>query len=196
MYERLIANLQVLFGLLKQTKFTLSFGFRTTNRAPRSATSDLMRVLKRFEQAGIPVRSTRLYNNWGGYITQADVKDLGIDIRGAEDMYKGGACVRSVHDRPGDGHGDRQRLRVPRRRHDAAHRRPQRNAATGNSLVAQCELYGLDRGAAAREFRPICQSCDYYKSIYHMRSTYRKEGVELQSLAEFKRRLDGTPAPP
>jgi hypothetical protein len=53
---------------------------------------------------------------------------------------------------------------------------------------------GLIEEQQRGEFRPICQSCDYYKSIYHMRSTYRKERVELQSLAEFKKRLDGTPA--
>ncbi len=40
------------------------------------------------------------------------------------------------------------------------------------------------------EFRPICQRCDYYKSIYHMRSTYRKDRVQLQSVEEFKTRLD------
>ena len=38
-------------------------------------------------------------------------------------------------------------------------------------------------------FRPVCQSCDMYASIYHKSSAYRKEGVELETLAEFKQRL-------
>ena len=37
----------------------------------------------------------------------------------------------------------------------------------------------------AGNFRPICESCDFYKSIYHMRSTYRKQDTELQTLKEF-----------
>ena len=36
------------------------------------------------------------------------------------------------------------------------------------------------------EFRPVCRSCDFYKSIYHARSKYRKEGLPLQTLEEFK----------
>jgi sulfatase maturation enzyme AslB (radical SAM superfamily) len=194
MYERLIANLQVLFGLLKQTKFTLSFGFRTTNRAPRSATSDLMRVLKRFEQAGIPVRSTRLYNNWGGYITQADVKDLGIDIRGAEDMYKGGACVHLFTTVQVMATGIVNGCAC--RDVDTTLRIGDLNEAPLREILSSrnSSYMGLIEEQQRGEFRPICQSCDYYKSIYHMRSTYRKERVELQSLAEFKKRLDGTPA--
>jgi hypothetical protein len=38
-------------------------------------------------------------------------------------------------------------------------------------------------------FRPVCQSCDMYASIYHKSSAYRKEGVDLETLAEFKTRL-------
>jgi hypothetical protein len=38
-------------------------------------------------------------------------------------------------------------------------------------------------------FRPVCQSCDMYASIYHKSSAYRKEGVDLETLAQFKTRL-------
>jgi hypothetical protein len=40
------------------------------------------------------------------------------------------------------------------------------------------------------EFRPVCQSCDYYKSIYHKRSVHRKDGTELQSIQQFKESMD------
>ena len=40
------------------------------------------------------------------------------------------------------------------------------------------------------EFRTVCRSCDYYKSIYHRRSNYRKERMPLQTLEEFKGHLD------
>ena len=40
------------------------------------------------------------------------------------------------------------------------------------------------------KFRSVCQNCDYYKSVYHVRSIYRKGLVQTQSIAEFKARLD------
>ena len=39
------------------------------------------------------------------------------------------------------------------------------------------------------EFRPICRSCDFYKSIYHHRSHYRREGLATVSLDEFRDQL-------
>jgi hypothetical protein len=39
------------------------------------------------------------------------------------------------------------------------------------------------------EFRPVCQSCDMYASIHHKSSGYRKNGVALEGLAEFKASL-------
>ncbi len=40
------------------------------------------------------------------------------------------------------------------------------------------------------QFHPVCQSCDYYKSVYHARSIYRKGLVQTQSITEFKAQLD------
>ena len=36
------------------------------------------------------------------------------------------------------------------------------------------------------DFRPVCKSCDFYASIYHKSSTYRKQGIELQTLNEWR----------
>ncbi len=191
MYERLICNLQVLFGLLKQTKFALAFGFRSTNRAWRSATSDLMRLLKRFEGAGIAIHSTRLYNNWGGYVTQADVEGLGIDIRGADDIYKSGACVHLFTTvqvmAAGIVNGCACRDVDTTLRIGDLNETPLRQILSSRNSSYMSLIEEQERG----EFRPICQSCDYYKSIYHMRSTYRKDRAQLQSVEEFKTRLDG-----
>jgi sulfatase maturation enzyme AslB (radical SAM superfamily) len=191
MYERLITNLQVLFGLLKQTKFTLAFCFRSTNRASRSATSELMRLLKRFERAGIAIHSTRLYNNWGGYISQADVEGLGIDIRGADDIYKSGACVHLFTTvqvmATGIVNGCACRDVDTTLRIGDLNETPLRQILSSRNASYMSLIEEQERG----EFRPICRSCDYYKSIYHMRSTYRKDRVQLQSVEEFKTRLDG-----
>jgi hypothetical protein len=187
MYRRLLSNLEILFRQLNRTKFTLAFGLRATNpRAP----SDLMRLLKRFERAGIPVRSSRLYNNWGGYVTQADVKDLGIEIKGAESVYKSGACVHLFTTvqvmANGIVNGCACRDVDTTLRIGDLNETPLREILSSRNESYMRLIAEQQRG----EFRPICRSCDYYKSIYHVRSTYRKEGVKLQSIEEFKKRLD------
>jgi hypothetical protein len=40
------------------------------------------------------------------------------------------------------------------------------------------------------KFHPVCQNCDYYKSVYHARSIYRKGLMQAQSINEFKAQLD------
>jgi transposase len=39
------------------------------------------------------------------------------------------------------------------------------------------------------EFAPICRSCDFYKSIYHHRKHYRRDGIAVMKLSEFKEQL-------
>ena len=39
------------------------------------------------------------------------------------------------------------------------------------------------------EFRAVYKSCDYYKSIDHMRMSRQKDGSKFQSIDEFKDRL-------
>jgi len=188
-YRRLIANLETLYGLLDRVKFDLSFGLRSTRDAPRKPVTDLLRILDRFEQRGIPVRDSHVYNNWGGYVTQADVEGLAIDITGADKMYKNGACAylfttpQIKADGVVNGCGCRDvdaTLAIGDIRE-----RPLRDIVSTRNPRYMELIDEQQRG----EFRPVCQSCDYYKSIYHNRSIYRKEGTALQSLAEFKDQL-------
>jgi MoaA/NifB/PqqE/SkfB family radical SAM enzyme len=39
------------------------------------------------------------------------------------------------------------------------------------------------------DFPPVCGSCDFYSSIYHCGSGYRKNAVALETLAQFKLKL-------
>jgi hypothetical protein len=39
------------------------------------------------------------------------------------------------------------------------------------------------------EFAAICRSCDFYKSIYHHRSHYRREGIAVMTLEQFKAQI-------
>jgi MoaA/NifB/PqqE/SkfB family radical SAM enzyme len=188
-YRRLVANLEALLDLLPQRNFGLAIGLRSTRHVPRRGASELLRLLRRFEDAGIRVRRSRVYNNWGGYVTQEDVAGLDIDITGADAIYKSGACAlllttvqvmatgivngcacRDVDATLRIGDLKRQRLREILSSDNAAYM----------SLIDEQQ-----RG----EFRPICRSCDFYKSIYHVRWKQRGGEVPMQTLAEFKASL-------
>jgi MoaA/NifB/PqqE/SkfB family radical SAM enzyme len=93
-YHRLVGNLEALLSIVGQKRFDLDIAVRSTMHVPRHGGSSLLRTLRRFEDAGVHVhKSGGLYNNWGGYITQDDVKGLPIRIGGADEVRKDGACV-------------------------------------------------------------------------------------------------------
>lgn len=78
----------------------------------RGRDSEITRLLDRARTAGITVKVQKgVYNNWGGFVTNEDVRSLPIEIAGPNLIYKNGACVR-LHD--GADHGDRhcKRLRL------------------------------------------------------------------------------------
>lgn len=184
-YRRLITNLEVLLPLLDQRGFHLEIGFRSTRDVPRGTPSDLLTLLQNYRDAGIRVRTSRVYNNWGGMVTQDDVAGLAMDITGGEATYKKGACsLLFTH------------LQVMAtgivngcacRDVDATLRIGDLNETPlAEILSLENESYlELIEEQQAGNFRPICESCDFYKSIYHSRSTYRKLGIELQTLKEF-----------
>jgi MoaA/NifB/PqqE/SkfB family radical SAM enzyme len=190
-YKRLLANLAVLFEGLGNKKFVLDFGFRSTRNVPRRPVSDIMRMLERFENAGIHVgRSDALYNNWGGYVTNDDVRGLAMDITGADAIYKRGACARLFTTvqimATGIVNGCACRDVDATLRIGNLKERPLREILSSRNQAYMNLIDEQQRG----EFRPVCRSCDYYKSIYHSRSIHRKNGSALQSVEEFKARLD------
>ena len=59
-------------------------------------------------------------------------------------------------------------------------------------LSSSNEAYmDLIREQQEGSFRPVCQACDYYKSIYRPRSKERKRGGH-RTLAEFMAASDGS----
>jgi sulfatase maturation enzyme AslB (radical SAM superfamily) len=189
-YDRLISNLDLLFKNLGRKTFDLEFGFHTARAAPPAAGSEIMQRLARFERAGIPVRRSRVYNNWGGMISNEDVKGLGIDITGTDAMYKNGACsllfttVQVMANGIVNGCGCRDV--------DATLRIGDLKVAPLRYIISarNATYMGLIEEQQRGDFRPICRGCDFYKSIYHVRARHRKEGHQFQSIAEFKASLD------
>ncbi len=188
-YRRLIANLTALFERLDTLPFHLHIGIRTTNDAPRRLMSELMALLERFRARGVPVRRAYVYNNFGGYVTAEDVQGLAIDIDDASRTYKNGACSHLF---------TTYQIMATGIVNGCACRDVDATLAIGDlNETPLHKILSPDNPAymrlieeqQRREFRPVCRSCDYYKSIYHSRVTHRKNRMGFQSIEAFKKRL-------
>lgn len=188
-YNRLVANLKTLLELLDQKKFNLDIGIRTTNDAPRKPVSELMELLERFRERGVRPRRAHVYNNWGGFVTQADVVGLDIAVTSGDTMYKGGACAHlfTTYQIMATGIVNGCACRDV----DASLRIGDLNEAPLHKILSPDNpaYMALIEEQQHGEFRPVCKSCDYYKSIYHMRMSRRKDGSQFQNIEEFKDRL-------
>ena len=189
-YKRLLSNLETLLALHSEKPLPIEIAIRSTRDAPRLATSDLTRLLKKFERAGVKVRKTNVYNNWGGYITQEDVRGLAIDVTSTEAMYKNGACVKLFTSvqvmATGIVNGCACRDVDATLRIGDLSETPLRDIISTRNPVYMQLIEEQQRG----EFRPVCRSCDFYKSIYHMRVGYLRNRMATQSLDQFKTSLD------
>jgi MoaA/NifB/PqqE/SkfB family radical SAM enzyme len=188
-YNRLVTNLKTLLELLDQKKFNLDIGIRTTNDAPRKPVSEVMELLERFRERGVRPRRAHVYNNWGGFVTQADVAGLDIAVTSGDTMYKGGACAHlfTTYQIMATGIVNGCACRDV----DASLRIGDLNEAPLHKILSPDNptYMALIEEQQRGEFRPVCKSCDYYKSIYHMRMSRRKDGSQFQNIEEFKDRL-------
>ena len=188
-YNRLVANLKTLLEKLDEKTFNLDIGIRTTNDAPRHPVSEVMELLERFRERGVRPRRAHVYNNWGGYVTQADVAGLDITVTGADAITKRGACAHlfTTYQIMATGivNGCACRDVDASLRIGDMNEAPLHEILSPNNPAYMALIEEQQRG----EFRPVCKSCDYYKSIYHMRTSRRKDGSQFQNIQEFKDRL-------
>ncbi len=189
-YQRLLANLETLLPLVDQRSGVLEIAIRSTRTMPRTPTTDLLQLLARYKAAGIPVRRSQLYHNWGGKITSEDLQGMEIDVMDSSKIYKKGACVLLFTG---------VQIMATGVVHACAcvdvdaslkigdlNEQPLREIlSTRNPLYAEI-IDEQQRGM----FRPVCRDCGFYKSIYHNRSQYRKESIPISSIATFKVALD------
>ena len=153
---------------------------------PRSAKSELMTSLARFRRAGVKVRpSSGLYNNWGGMVTEQDLRGLDMAIKGEDGVHKSGACsllfnqvqvmstgvVNGCACRDAEG-----TLQIG----DLRQQPLAEILSTRNDAYIQL-IEEQQRG----DFRPVCRSCDFYKSIYKPAIGRRRRASRLA------RRLQG-----
>ena len=194
LYRRLVNNLETLLAWKERWNFGLAVGFRSTFHVPDDESSELLQVLRRYIDAGVPVRPSHgVYNNWGGYITQADVEGLDMHITSTALTYKFGACVKLFDSVQVMASGvvnacACRDVDATLRIGDASRERLADVLSARNG-----EYMRIIDEQQAGKFRPVCAGCDFYKSIYHQRSEYRRNGTPMQSLAQFKEKLARTP---
>lgn len=189
-YHRLLANLDSLYDRLDRRSFHLELGLRSVQKIPTGSASELLQRIDRFRRAEIRVSVSRLYNNWGGLVSNADVEGLDIDITSADAVYKKGVCTLMFTDLQVMATGIVNACAC--RDVDATLRigdlkeQPLKEILSPNNAT----YMGLIREQQEGRFRPVCRSCDYYKSIYRHRSLNKKLGRQTLTLEEFLSTLD------
>ena len=190
LYKRLVANLEALLRVNDRASYELAIGLRSSLTRPKGAATELLALVERFRAAGVEIwLAPGVYNNWGGYITQADVEGLDMHINSTEGAYKYGACERVFTSVQVTASGVVNACAC--RDVDATlqignvNETPLADIVSPDNPRYMAIIEEQQRG----EFRPICRSCDFYKSIYHHRSHYRREGIEVIGLDQFKAQL-------
>ncbi len=190
LYTRLVTNLEALLAVLPQLSFELALALRTTRKGTRGATSDLLTVVERFRAADIEIWvAPGVYNNWGGYISQKDVEGLDMHVNSTESAYKFGACEKLFNSVQVTASGVVNACAC--RDVDATLKIGDVTTTPLADIMspANPEYMAIIEEQQRGEFRPICRTCDFYKSIYHHRSHYRRDGIAVMKLEDFKQQL-------
>ena len=189
LYARLLANLETLLAMGEQRPFGLAIALKLSRKPPRQP-SDLMRLIGRCRAAGIEIwRSPGEYNNWGGYISQADVEGLDMQIGSTESTYKYGACEKLFDSVQVTATGVVNACAC--RDVDATLRIGDiRTTPLADIVSLENPRYmAIIEQQQRGEFAAVCRNCDFYKSIYHYRSGWRHGGIQTISLDEFRQQL-------
>lgn len=184
-YRRLIDNLETLLAHRDRFGKKLAVGFRSYRKLPKDASSDLLDLLERFRAVDIPVTVSRLYNNWGGYITNDDVRGLDIQISESDSTYKKGACTmlfsRVQVTAAGIVNGCACRDVDQALRIGDLNQQPLREILSTRNEAYMQLIHEQQQG----HFREVCRNCDFYKSIYRRRSAYKNMAQPLVTLEQF-----------
>ncbi|MCX8085343.1 MAG: radical SAM protein [Rhodocyclaceae bacterium] len=185
-YERLIANLETILERMGQWPFPISVGFRSTFDVPETDASDLMRMLSALRRKGVGIHASHgIYNNWGGMISQADVEGLNLRILPAPAAEKIGPCVKLF---------DAVQVMATGVVNACSCRDANatlkigdlREQTLGDILSPGNAAYlSIIEEQEAGQFRPVCRSCDYYRSIYHQPTNFRRGKIPVQSIDEY-----------
>ena len=185
-FQRLLLNLETLLALQDRWPFTITLGFRSTFDVPARPVDALMVMLQRYQDAGVPIHASHgIYNNWGGVITQDDVQGLNVRILDEDTTYKLGPCVKLF---------DGFQVMATGVVNGCSCRDADATLKIGDVREAPLEKILSAENARYRDivdeqeagnFRAVCRGCDYYRSIYHQPSSFRKNATAVQTREAF-----------
>ncbi|MFA7268193.1 MAG: radical SAM protein [Sterolibacterium sp.] len=183
-YRRLLSNLETLLAHRSSWPFAVDIGFRSTFDVPRDGSSELLQLIKRFRAAGVGVQSSHgIYNNWGGYVSQRDVGDLNLHILTSDEVFKSGACVKLFDSfqvtASGIVNGCSCRDVDSSLKIGDLNEKPLREILSGSNP----DYLRIIEEQQAGQFRAVCRNCDYYRSIYHQPSNFRRNKIPTQTMA-------------
>lgn len=186
-YHRLVRNLEHLLRLVEAGKLKTHLAVHPGRDNIRGRKSEIVTLLDHFKKAGVPVVLTKgVYNNWGGFVLQEDMGDLPLKVGKPGDIYKNGACVRLFTTlqvmATGIVNGCACRDADATLQLGDLKTKPLHEIISVENPAYMELIEEQQRG----DFRPVCDSCDFYASIYHKSSVYRKNGVELQTLDQWR----------
>ena len=194
-YHRLLENLQIMLDHCTEWPFGVGVGHRSSLSfgSPGTECSELMQLLVKWQKAGLSLNSSHgMLNNWGGYISNEDVKGLNLRIGSSKEVYKFGACVFVLEwvQVRANGVVDACSCRDV----DAMlaigdiHSKTLREIISSNNTEYMKIINEQEQG----NFRPVCASCDFYRSIYHQPTAYRKKDrPPTQSLVQYLEKIKG-----
>lgn len=185
-YRRLIGNMKTLLEHAEQWPFSITVGFRSTFGVPDDNASELLQLLSAMQSRGIGVHASHgIYNNWGGLIEQSDVADLDMQILPSQGLVKSGACVKLFDAiqvmATGVVNACACRDANATLKIGDVREKPLKQIISANNPEYTRIIEEQQRGL----FRPVCQSCDYYRSIYHQPSNFRRHKIPVQSINEY-----------
>jgi len=187
-YQNILSNLKYLYDRSMDKNFNLSFGLRTyiSFESLKNCSSDLCQIIKAFlRDSNSKITINKTYYNWGGYITQEDVKDLNIIINDPSSFYKYGACSLIFY---------KNQVMADGRVNACACRDVNATLKIGD-LKKQSfeEIYSsqnidyinIIKSQQKGNFNTVCNSCDFYRSIYKNYTIYKKYKKKPISLKDF-----------
>lgn len=169
-YHRLVKNLKYLCDLYhKNSFFELRMSWRTIpsfvfDKVPNSELQEIVWEIRNKHQ--IKIEDLPLYDNWGGLITNEEVKDIGLRVKDSSLVYKKGVCTLIL---------DHVAVLADGRVNACACRDINGSLVIGNIkenslsyiLSIKNPLYkNLIQEQMDNKFKAACKECSYYRSIY------------------------------
>ena len=186
-YERLVANVNYLLKNSDKLPFSLYFGLRSYNSFDfKTATSELCEAVKKvMRKTNAEFYVTKQFNNWGGYISQADVEGLDITIGDGKVIDKKGPCALIFY---------KNIVMVDGRINACACRDVDTTMVLGDLKTQSFdEIYSRSNKAymdlinnqVNGSFHQICETCDFYRTVYKYHPVYRNHSKKPVTLKQF-----------